>query len=165
MEILFSWEIESRFTQTDVWKLIGCVFIFFIFHEALHAFPAMRWGKVPWNAIHFGVKWQWVAFYYICDKPLKIGIFRLAILFPLIVTTPTAGLILWLEPSILSQLLFCITISACAGDILMFFKVRRVENDKWVQDHPSEPILYILSEAMAVSFEERGGTPRGSTKG
>ena len=150
-QIFSFFEIESRFTQ---WKFLGCVLGLFIFHEALHAFAAMVWGKAPWSSIHFGFKWQWLAFYCNCDEPLKIGIFRLAILFPLIVTTPTAGLILWLAPSTWSLLLFCVTISACAGDILMFFKIRQFKNDKWIREHSSEPILYILSEAVSVSPEE-----------
>lgn len=145
-QILSFWEIELRFTQTDQWKFWVCILCLFIFHEALHAFPAMQWGNIPWRSIHFGIKWQWVSFYCNCDEPLKIGIFRLAILFPLIVTTPTAGLILWLDPSIWSLLLFCTTISACSGDILMFSKVRQFKNDKWVREHSSEPVLYILPE-------------------
>ncbi len=145
-----------RFQDSDRWKLLGCLFLYIIFHELLHAFPAMMWGKVPWRSIHFGFKWQWMVFYYHCDKPLKIGIFRLVTLFPLIVTAPIAGLILWLDPSAWSLLLFCITIAGCAGDVLIFFKIRQVENDKWVQDHPSEIGCDILpeSKAMAVFSEE-----------
>ena len=36
----------------------------------------------------------------------------------------------------------------------MFFRVREVENDKWIQDHESEPGFYILPDAIAASPEE-----------
>ena len=136
--ILFFWEIELRFPIIDFGKVLGAAVLMFMFHEALHAFAAMLWGKVPWSSIHFGIKWQWgVSFYCHVDRPAKIGAYRIFVLFPLIVTTPIAGLILWLDPSLWSLLLFCITISGCAGDVMILFKVRRIENDKWVQDHPS----------------------------
>ena len=147
-------EIELHYTHTDLWKLLGSMFLLIIFHEALHAFAALLWGKVPGRSIHFGFKWQWFIFYCHCDKPLKVNTYRIFALFPLIVTTPIAGLIFWLDPSIWSILFFSCTIAACAGDVLLFFKVRQVENDKWIQDHPSEPGFYILPEAIAVSSEE-----------
>ena len=152
--MLSSWEIEMRFTHTDQWKLWGSIFLLIIFHEALHAVAALLWGKVPWRSIHFGFKWRLVAFYCHCDKPLKVNTYQIFALFPLIVTTPIAGLILWLDPSIWSLLFFSFTIAACAGDVSMFFRTCQVENDKWIQDHPSEIGFYILPEAIAASSEE-----------
>ena len=152
--ILSSWEIEMRITHTDQWKLLGSIFLLIIFHEALHAFAALLWGKVPWSSIHFGFKWRWLAFYCHCDKPLKVNTYRIFALFPLIVTTPIAGLILWLDSSIWALLFFGGTVAVCAGDVLLFFKTRQVKNNKWIQDHPSEPGFYILPEAISVSTEE-----------
>ena len=145
--MLSFFEIELRFPIIDLCKVLGATLLMYTFHEALHAFAAMLWGKVPWRSIHFGFQWQPGVLYCHVDRSIKIGNYRIFVLFPLIVTTPTAGLILWLDPSIWSLLLFCITISACAGDVMVFFKVRRVENDKWVQDHPSAMGCYILSES------------------
>ena len=154
VQFLFLGEIELRFTHTDLWKLLGSIFLFIIFHEALHAFAALLWGKVPWSSLHFGFKWRWLAFYCHCDKPLKVNTYRIFALFPLIVTTPIAGLILWLDSSIWTLLFFSGTVAVCAGDVLLFFKTHKVKNNKWIQDHPSEPGFYILPEAIAVSSEE-----------
>ena len=149
-------EIELDFPGIDLWKFLGCICLIIILHEVLHAFVALLWGKVPWSSIHFGFKWRLGVFYFYChcDKPLKVNTFRILVLFPLIITTPIAGLIWWLDPSIWSLLLFSLTIAFCSGDVLMFFKVRQVENDKWIQDHPSEPGFYILPDAIAASSEE-----------
>ncbi len=156
VHFLFFGEIESRFPGIDIWKFLGCICLIIILHEALHAFVALLWGKVPWRSIHFGYKWRLGGFYFYChiDKPLKVNTFRILVLFPLIITTPIAGLIWWLDPSIWSLLLFSLTIAFCSGDVLMFFKVRQVENDKWIQDHPSEVGFYILPEAVVESSEE-----------
>lgn len=153
-QFLFSFEIELRFPGIDSWKLLGSFILLIIFHEVLHAVAALLWGRVPWSSIHFGVKWRQLMFYCHCDKPLKVDTYRIFALFPLIVTTPAAGLILWLDPSIWSLLFFSVTISACAGDVLLVFKTRQIENDKWIQDHESEPGFYILPDAIAISSEE-----------
>lgn len=154
VHFLFFGEIELRFPGIDIWKFLGCICLIIILHEALHAFVALLWGRVPWSSIHFGVNWRSLMFYCHCDKLLKVNTFRILVLFPLIITTPIAGLILWLDPSIWSLLLFSLTIAFCSGDVLMFFKVRQVENDKWIQDHPSEPGFYILPDAIPASPEE-----------
>lgn len=153
-QFLFSFEIELRFSSIDSWKLLGSLILLIIFHEALHAVAALLWGKVHWSSIHFGFKWRQLIFYCHCDKPLKVNTYRIFALFPLIVTTPAAGLILWLDPSIWSLLFFSFTIAFCAGDVLLFFKTDQVENDKWIQDHESEPGFYILPDAIAASPEE-----------
>ena len=153
-QFLFSFEIELRFPGIDIWKLLGSLILLIIFHEVLHAIAALLWGKVRWSSIHFGFKWRQLIFYCHCDKSLKVNTYRIFVLFPLIVTTPTAGLILWLDPSIWSLLFFSVTIASCAGDVLMFFKIRQIKNDKWIQDHESEPGFYILPEAIAASPEE-----------
>ena len=151
---LFFGEIELRFPGIDRGKLLGCICLIIILHEALHAFAALLWGKVPWRSIHFGFKWEWGAFYCHCDRPLKVDICQIIVLFPFIVTTPIAGLILWSDPSIWSLLLFSFTIAACAGDVLIFLKVSQVENDQWVHDHPSAIGCIIGPEAISVSSEE-----------
>lgn len=153
-QFLFSFEIEWHFPGIDSWKLLGSIILLIIFHEVLHAVAALLLGRVPWRSIHFGVKWRQLMFYCHCDKPLKVNTYRIFALFPLIVTTPIASLILWLDPSTWSLFFFCFTIYICAGDVLLFFKTRQIENDKWIQDHESEPGFYILPEAIAISSEE-----------
>lgn len=153
-QFLFSFEIEWRFSGIDSWKLLGSLILLIIFHEVLHAVAALLWGRVQWRSIHFGLKWRQLMFYCHCDKPLKVNTYRIFALFPLLVTTPIVGFILWLDPSIWSLLFFSLTIATCAGDVLLFFKARKVENDKWIQDHESEPGFYILPDAIAVSSGE-----------
>ena len=125
---------------------MGSIFLLIIFHEALHAVAALLWGKVPWSSLHFGFKWRWLAFYCHCAKPLKVNTYRIFALLPLIVTTLIAGLILWLDPSIWALLFFGGDSICLCGRCLAVFQDRQVENDKWVQDHPSEPGFYILQK-------------------
>ena len=153
VHFLFLGQLELRFPGIDIWKLLGAIFFLIIFHEALHAFAALLWGKVPWRSVHFGFKWNWGVFYCHCDRPLQVNIYQIFVIFPFIVTTPIAGLIWWLDPSIWSLLLFSFTIAACAGDVLIFLKVSQVENDQWVHDHPTEIGCDVLAESIVVSSE------------
>ena len=154
VQFLFFGEIEFRFPGIDIWKLLGCICLVIILHEALHGFAALLWGRVPWRSIHFGVNWRQFMFYCHCDKPMKVNTWRIFVLLPLITTAPIAGLIWWLDPSIWSLLFFSITVAFCSRDVLLFFQTRQVENDKWIQAHESEPGFYILPDAIAASPEE-----------
>ena len=137
-------EIDIRLTFNDLLKFPGYLIAFYVFHEALHGLAALCWGKIPIQSLHFGIFRRWVALYCHVDRPMTVGVYRVFALLPLIVTTPAAGLILWWDPAIWSLLLFSLTFCGCAGDVLLFFKVRRFENDRYVHDHPSELGFRIL---------------------
>ena len=143
------WEIDFHINKLDRWMFLGSLVLLVVVHEALHAFAAMQWGDVPFSSIQFGLKWKWLVPYCHCASPLRIGVYRIFVLLPLMVTTPVAGLVLWFAPSFWSLLLFSIAFSACAGDVLMYFKVQDFRSDLWVEDHPSEPGCYIWPEGQS----------------
>ena len=143
------WEIDFHINKLDRWMFLGSLVLLVVVHEALHAFAAMQWGDVPFSSIQFGLKLKWLVPYCHCASPLRIGVYRIFVLLPLMVTTPVAGLVLWFAPSFWSLLLFSIAFSACAGDVLMYFKVQDFRSDLWVEDHPSEPGCYIWPEGQS----------------
>ena len=147
--VLPRWEIDFHLDNLDRWMFLGSLVLLVVVHEALHAFAAMQWGDVPFSSIQFGLKWKWLVPYCHCASPLRMGVYRIFVLLPLAVTTPVAGLVLWLAPSFWSLLLFSIAFSACAGDVQMYFKVQDFRSDLWVQDHPSEPGCYIWPEGQS----------------
>ena len=150
-EAVSLWKIDFRFQNIGRWMFLAYAILVVIFHEALHGFAALQWGKVPFSSIRFGIKWRWLALYCHCASPIRMGVFRIHLLLPLMVTTPVTGLVLWLAPSFWSFLLFSIAFSACAGDVQMYFKVQDFRSDLWVQDHPSEPGCYIWPEGQSPS--------------
>lgn len=138
VDALLPWAIELRFPLVDLWKLIGGLIALFVIHEALHGIAAMAWGKIPFRSLHFGINVRLMAFYCHADKPMTLSAYRVVALLPLIATTPAAVLILSFDPGIWSVLLLCATFAGGAGDVMVFFKARRYDNDSWIQDHLSE---------------------------
>lgn len=155
-DALLPWAIELRFPLVDLWKLIGGLIALFVIHEALHGIAAMAWGKIPFSSLHFGINVRLTAFYCHADKPMTLSAYRAFALLPLIVTTPAAVLILSFDQAVWSVLLLCATFAGGAGDVMVYSKARRYDNDSWIQDHPSEGGFYVLSsrEAPTIRVDE-----------
>lgn len=151
VDALLPWAIELQFPLADLWKMIGCIIALFVTHEALHGLAAMAWGKIPFRSLHFGCNWRLKALYCHADRPMTVSAYRAFALLPLIVTTPAAALILSLDPAIWSVLLLCATFAGGAGDVVVYCKARRYDNDRWIQDHPSEVgfIIFPAGETPA----------------
>ena len=144
VDALLQWAIEPRFPLADLWKLIGGLIALFVIHEALHGLAAMAWGKIPFRSLHFGINVRLMAFYCHADKPMTLSAYRAFALLPLITTTPAAVLILSFDPAIWSVLLFCATFAGGAGDVMVYSRIRRYDNDIWIQDHRSEIGFHVL---------------------
>ncbi|MDE3001199.1 MAG: DUF3267 domain-containing protein [Gemmatimonadota bacterium] len=140
------WNIDFQTADFDLWLFLGSLVLLVFVHEALHALAALLWGKASFSSIRFGHNLKWLVAYCHCSSPMRMGAFRRLLLLPLAVTVPVAGLFLLLYPSLSTLLLFCLSFSACAGDVLIEFKVQNFPADLWVQDHPSEVGCYVWPE-------------------
>ena len=152
VDALLPWAIELQFPLADLWKLIGCIIALFVTHEALHGLAALIWARVPIRSLHFGINWRLGALYCHADRPMKVCAFRVFTVLPMIVTTPVAGLVLLWDPAIWSVLLLSVTFAGCAGDVMVLLRARRYDNDRWIQDHPSEVgfIIFPAGETPAL---------------
>ena len=142
------WKIDFRFLNRDRWMFLACTILIVVFHEALHAFAALKWGKVPYSSIRFGFKWKWLAPFCHFSSRMRMGNFRVFLLLPLVVTTFVTGLVILLDPAIWTLLLFSVAFSGCSGDVSMYFKVQDYDKNLWVRDHPSEPCCTIWPEGQ-----------------
>lgn len=146
---LSGWNIDLQPDSFNRWAFLGSLVMLVAVHEALHAVAALLWGKAPFSSIRFGVKWKWIALYCHCASPMRMGVFRIYSLLPLAVTTVVTGLVLWWAPTVWTLLLFSLAFSACAGDVLIYFKVREFPGDLWVQEHPSGIGCYVWPEGQS----------------
>ncbi|MDE3001198.1 MAG: DUF3267 domain-containing protein [Gemmatimonadota bacterium] len=133
-----SWDLDLRLSLGGLIKFVGLLLAVYIGHEALHGLAAMAWGKIPFSSLHFGINTRLVALYCHADKPMTRSAFRAFAVLPIIVTTPIAVLVLLLDPALWSLFLLSATFAGGAGDIMVFLRVRRYDNDAWIQDHASE---------------------------
>lgn len=134
---LSGWNIDLQPDNFNLWVFLGSLVLLAVVHEALHAVAALLWGKAQFRSIRFGFNLKWLVVYCRCSSPMRMGAFRRYLLLPLAVTVPVAGLVLLLYPNTWTLLLFSLSFSACAGDVLIDFKVQNFPADLWVQDHPS----------------------------
>ncbi len=146
---LSGWNVDLRAANFNLWVFLGSLVLLAVGHEALHALAALLWGKAPFSSIRFGFNLKWLVAYCHCSSPMRIGAFRRLLLLPLAVTVPVAGLFLLLYPSLWTLLLFSLSFSACAGDVLIDFKIRNFPVDLWVQDHPSEIGCFVWPEGQS----------------
>ena len=111
-----------------------------VFHEVLHAWAAITYGKLSYADIKFGIHWKGLMPYCHINKPIAVRHYRLAGLMPLLVAGPAGIGLVFLYPHMGSAMLASCAISLCTGDLMMIFKLRQYrDSDLWVCDHPSEP--------------------------
>lgn len=146
---LAGWNIDLQPDSFNRWVFLGSLVMLVVVHEALHALAALLWGKAPFISIRFGVKWKWIAPYCHCASPMRMGAFRKFTLLPLAVTLTVTFVLLLLDPSLWTLLLFSLAFSGCAGDILTYFKILDFPSCLWVQDHPSEIGCYVWPEGQS----------------
>lgn len=143
------WNIDLQPDNVEMWILVVSPVLLVVVHEALHALAAVLWGKAPFSSIRFGLNLKWLVAYCHCASPMKIGVFRIYSLLPLAVTTVVTGLVLWWDPTVWTLLFFSLAFSACAGDVLTYFKVREFPGDLWVKEHPSGIGCYVWPEGQS----------------
>ena len=140
--------VDLQPDNINLWVFLGSLVLLVVVHEALHAFAALQWGKVPIGSIRFGFNLKWLAPYCHFSSGMRMGSFRVFLLLPLVVTTFVTGLVILLDPAIWTLLLFSVAFSGCSGDVLMYFKVQGYDKNLWVRDHPSEPGCTIWPEGQ-----------------
>jgi len=121
-------------------------FIFLILlHELSHA-TGWILGGMPIRTIKFGVMWHQLAPYAHCSAPMSMGVFRFALLLPLL-TTGFVPLGIGLRfGDIALAIASAILIGGAAGDISMFIAGISFHRHTRMMDHPSEPAFIILDK-------------------
>lgn len=113
-------------------------------HELIHGIFFALYASKGIRSIKFGILWKTLTPYCHCKEPLEIKQYIIALVAPL--------LILGIIPSIVGLisgngflLIFGIFFSsAAAGDLMIYFLIRKENPEDYVQDHPSEAGYYIF---------------------
>ena len=120
-----------------------------VFHEVLHAWAAVKYGKLSYADIKFGMNWKGLFPYCHIKKPIAKRHYLMAGLMPLLVTGPPTIVLVFLYPHLGSAMLASIAISLCTADLIMIYKLRQYSGGNLlIYDHPSEPgfIIYKLRD-------------------
>ncbi len=115
---------------------LGLLIVGIVIHELLHALGWMLASGLPWSAMKFGFSLKALAPYAHCREAMPVVSYRIGVLLP--------GIVLGLFPYIAALLtgnglllVFGLIFSlAAAGDILMFWVIRKIPKESLVRDHP-----------------------------
>ena len=118
-----------------------------VMHEGLHGLTWGLFAKGHLKSIRFGVKWAYLTPYCHCNEPLKRNHYLLGGIMP--------GLVLGLFPVIVSLifghgwllLLGIFFIGAAGGDLMVLFKLIKVDKKHLIQDHPNEIGFLVLRDS------------------
>ncbi len=119
-------------------------------HEILHGLVFVIFSKIKFIDLKFGFKLSAFTFYAHCKKPVRLGLYKLS--------TVTPAVLLGVIPFIISILInsfmlfvwgVFFTITA-AGDFLILWLLKGVENNTFVEDHPSRLGCIVLKKRTDV---------------
>lgn len=113
-------------------------------HEGLHALAAIIFGKVSPKNIKFGMMKEQLMFYCHCEGYMEAYRYRIMLLTPFLLTglLPLIAVTVWGHPLLI--ILFSMTISGCAGDLVMYFETFKYNRNQLIEDHSSAPAYYIV---------------------
>jgi hypothetical protein len=126
--------------------LLPALILGVVVHELLHAAGWMIWGKKRWQAITFGIKWQWLAPYAHCTEPMPARAYRWSTFLPGLLLGIVPGLLALLGGSGLLAAFAFFFIAAAGGDFLVLWLIRGVPATVLVEDHPERAGCYVWEE-------------------
>ena len=115
-------------------------------HEFLHAVGWSIFGRIPISEVKFGVMWKMLTPYAHLRNPIKAFAYRAGAISPSLVMgllPYMLGLMIGHAWLVNFGLLF---ILAAGGDLLVFWKLRSVNHDALVIDHPTRAGCIVLEE-------------------
>lgn len=113
-------------------------------HEGLHALGWGLFGRVPWSAMHFGVK-DLTPFAH-CREPLRATPYRIGAFFPgLILGVVPAGLGVATGSGVLT-VWGSLMLALAGGDLAILWALRRVPGQALVRDHPTRAGCEVVAE-------------------
>ncbi|MCB8964860.1 MAG: DUF3267 domain-containing protein [Bacteroidales bacterium] len=134
------------FLRSHQIRLLLILILGIVLHEGLHGLTWGLFAKSGLKSIRFGIKWACLTPYCHCNEPLKRNHYLLGGIMP--------GLVLGLFPVIVALilgigwmlLLGIFFIGAAGGDIMVLFKLIKVDKRHSIQDHPNEIGFLVLKD-------------------
>ncbi|WP_155593159.1 DUF3267 domain-containing protein [Lysinibacillus cavernae] len=119
--------------------------IFIILHEAFHLIGFMIFGKVPFNALKYGMNLELGIAYATTEQPLYNHAMKKALLLPFWTTGVLPTIIGFYLNSTVLILIGAFLIAGAVGDFAMYKELRKYPKNALVQDDPKLPKLYVYT--------------------
>ncbi len=141
--LVFNQSFSNHFLIHAIILVLGYIVIIPV-HEGLHALSAIIFGRISPKKIKFGMVAKQMMFYCHCDGSMEIYKYRIMLITPFIIVGIIPLIITTIFCNPLMPFLFSMSISGCAGDIVMFFSTFRYDKNQLVEDHPTLPAYYLV---------------------
>ena len=128
------------------WWLFLLLLAGIVLHELIHGACMAAFARNGWKSVSFGFNIKTFAPYAHCKEPLRLNAYRLSLVMPGILLGDIPVLISWFTGNILFLLFGILFYWAVAGDMMILWLSRNI-NDGMLQDHPDKiGFLHIDSE-------------------
>lgn len=138
---------SARPFDVDIWILLVLLLPLVVAHEALHGLAARLWAGLRLKEMKFGVHWKGLSPYCHYRAALTLKAYRRVTLFPLMITGIASVLIMLMYPSLWSGLFAGTAVAICVGDVWLFLKLKKFDENLLVRDHPTETGCDLLQPA------------------
>jgi hypothetical protein len=130
--------------EAGVWMAVPAFLISIVVHELLHSVTAIGLARLRWRDVSYGVNWKTLTPYAHPRVPITARVYAFTAAMP--------GLVLGVVPSFVGLATGwgawsgygALMLAAAAGDVLILWSLRGVDDAALVQDHPSRVGCYVV---------------------
>ena len=139
-----------RGEKDHIW-LLTSLLAGMVLHEVLHGLGYRVWGKLGWDDMRFGISFKGLMLYCHAKRPMALKAYRRSLSLPVLVTGFLPSVLLVWFPR-LWLILYCgLMVGAGAGDLMVLARLRGMDGNVLVQDHPSEVGCYVCGPGTGIA--------------
>ena len=127
---------------------IAIVIFAILIHDALHLIATSILGKVPFHDLKFNNLRKLVSPYIHCESPLRITVYKRILLFPIYIIVSTGLIAILMYPAGWLFTGIFLSFAMFTADIWMYIKLSSLENNVFVNGHPSLKHCDIFSQSI-----------------
>lgn len=128
----------------DIFLLSVGYLLLIVLHEFFHLLGFRLFSRVPWRKMKVGVDLKLGIAYATTDQLMVNRAIRKSLLLPFWMTGILPAVIGLFTGNTLLLTLAALLIGGAAGDFSMYRQLKKFPDDWLIQDHPSEPKLYVF---------------------
>lgn len=141
----FDYSLSFFFIGKNMLLFIIGYIVLIVLHEFFHLLGFHLFSGVPWKSMKVGVNLKLGVAYATTNHFMTNRSIRKSLLLPFWLTGLLPTLIGLYADSSLLIILSTLLIGGAAGDFAMYKQLKKFPDDWLVQDHPTEPKLYLFT--------------------
>lgn len=140
----FSFSLSFLSIGKDILLFSIGYLLLIVLHEFFHLFGFRIFSNVPWRKMKVGVNLKMGIAYATTSEFMTNRAIRKSLLLPFWLTGILPAVIGLYIGSSLLLILSALLIGGAAGDFSMYRQLKKFPDDWLIQDHPSEPKLFLF---------------------